>query len=206
MQSSNQLGKLTFSNTSVFTSAKSASATGAIQQKREGLWKKRSALPQGSYCPSVQQGYWCYQSAVSLSSLWPLCGGACIFWGPTFYSQSPLFMLYGLINFKLLPNRSSLPSLERSPFCAPEEHRIFTGYLCVPNDLGSIFICAAHMCRDPGSLSPRLVMSPATVISWGKNRLLLFILSPDLSVLWAKIIKRSYIHSICCYHPGPLLV
>lgn len=144
-----RIGKLTISNTSVFTSAKSVSAIGAIQQKHEGLLKC-SVLPQGSHCPSPQQSYWCHQSAVSLSSVWPLCLG-CIFWGLTFYSQSPLFMLYSLINFKLLPNRSSLPSFERSPFCAPEEPKTFTGCLCVPNGLGSIFIRVAHTCHDPGS-------------------------------------------------------
>jgi len=72
-------------------------------------------------------------------------------------------MLYSLISFKLLPNRSTLPSLERSP-CAPEEPRAFTGYLCVPNDLGSIFICAAHIFHDPGSYHfTRSIMCPATV-------------------------------------------
>lgn len=82
-----------------------------------------------------------------------------------FYRQSPLFVLYSLINFKLLPNKSSIPSLERGPFCALEEPRTFTGYLCVPNDLGSIFICAAHICHDPGLYHfPRLIMCPATVI------------------------------------------
>lgn len=138
-------------------------------------FKKVSVPPQGSHCPSLQQSYWYYQLAVSLSSLWLLCLG-CIFQGPTFYSQNPFFVLYSLINFKLLPNKSSLLSLERSPFCAPEEPETFTGQLCVSNDLSSIFICAAPICRDPGSYHlPCLIMCPATVILWGKNCLFLFI-------------------------------
>lgn len=31
---------------------------------------------------------------------------------------------------------------ERESFCAPEEPRAISGCLCVPNDLGSVFICA----------------------------------------------------------------
>lgn len=58
---------------------------------------------------------------------------------------------YSLIYFMLLLNRSSLPSLERNPFCTTEEPRTFTGYLCVSNDLCSIFICTVHIHEGLGS-------------------------------------------------------
>lgn len=47
--------------------------------------------------------------------------------------------------------------------------RTFTGYLCVPDDLGSIFICAVQKCHDPGSCHFSLpILGPATVIWWGR--------------------------------------
>lgn len=88
--------------------------------------------------------YWCHPSAVSLSSVWPLCFG-CIFWGPAISSQSPLFVLHRLIHFKLLPNSSSLPSLERSPFVPQNIHRLS---LCARWPGLYFYLCCSEMSRS----------------------------------------------------------
>lgn len=80
--------------------------------------------------------------AINQLLLCPVFGHCALDASFAFSSQSPLFVSHRLIHFKLIQNSSPLLPLERSPFFAPEGPRTFTGYLCVPDDLGSILICA----------------------------------------------------------------
>lgn len=124
-----------FSNTSALTRAGPLTAQpGSIKSKKG--FRERVQCHHKVHIVLHSSIHWGSPAAVSLSSVWPLCSG-CIFWGPALSSQSPLFVLHRLIHFKLLPNWSPLPPFERS--------------LCVPDDLGSIFICAVHMCHETGS-------------------------------------------------------
>lgn len=80
-------------------------------------FKRRAQCHHKVHIVLHSSSYWCYQSALSLSSLWPL-GFRCIFWGLHFPARNGtfLFVLHRLIHFKLLPNSSPLPCLERGPF------------------------------------------------------------------------------------------
>lgn len=141
----------------MFTSANSISATGTIQQKHEVTLKNCSVLLQGSYCPSLQQRVMGAINQLSLKlqimhvSVLSLATVLRMHLLRANILQSPLFVLCSLIYFVLLPNRSSLPSLERSPFCALEKPKTFTACLYMSNDLGSNFMCTAHICHDSGS-------------------------------------------------------
>jgi len=121
----------------------------------------------------------CYQSAVSLklqimhASVLSLAAVLRLHLLRAIILQLESPLCVSLIYFMLLPNRSSLPSLERNPFSATEEPRTFTDYVC---QMTCVFLSVQFTyMRVLGHSTSPAPLYPIIVISWDKNWLSLFI-------------------------------
>lgn len=105
-----QVRKFTFPNTSALMRARPLTAQTPSNRSTKAF-KRRVQCHHKVHIVLHSSSYWCYQSAVPLSSL------AAVLWmHPLHFPARALFVLHRLIHFKRLPNGSPLPPLESSPF------------------------------------------------------------------------------------------